>query len=68
MLALRRASGLALLLWRLKYYKFDLSIYRVILDTELKMSLDLEWNDKNLFNVSVTDKETPLKNMIVHLN
>jgi len=29
------------------------------------MSLDLEWNDKNLFNVSMADKETPLKSMIV---
>jgi len=29
------------------------------------MSLDLEWNDKNLFNVPMTDKESPLKDMII---
>tara|TARA_Y100000389_G_scaffold204913_1_gene260743 strand:+ start:5089 stop:5355 length:267 start_codon:yes stop_codon:yes gene_type:complete len=29
------------------------------------MSLDLEWNDKNLFSTTVTDKEAPLKDMII---
>jgi|TARA_B100000073_G_C23446799_1_gene457671 hypothetical protein len=32
---------------------------------ELKMSLDLQWNDINSFNVSMTDKQSPLKDMIV---
>ena len=29
------------------------------------MSLDLQWNDINSFNVSMTDKQSPLKDMIV---
>ena len=29
------------------------------------MSLDLQWSDINSFNVSMTDKQSPLKDMIV---
>ena len=29
------------------------------------MSLDLQWNDISSFNVSMTDKQSPLKDMIV---
>ena len=29
------------------------------------MSLDLQWNNINSFNVSMTDKQSPLKDMIV---
>jgi len=29
------------------------------------MSLDLQWNDIKSFNVSMTDKQSPLKDMIV---
>ncbi len=29
------------------------------------MSLDLQWNDKSVSSVPITDKESPLKDMII---